>query len=165
MPIEFWLGVVVTLVVGIPGAYVIGLLANLHTPRLVQFLERRKLLKTHKTKKQALVFFNRIEAFHKGKRDRYPYYMILASAAVSCTVLASTLGLIAFIGQDFPIEFKIILCLFASIAALFMLLLLIGIYETARQIERFDDYKAEFEKRWGPVDNDAADQFNLGKSR
>jgi hypothetical protein len=44
--------------------------------------------------------------------------------------------------------------LFAAISALMMLLLLTGIYETARQIERFDDYKAEFEQRWGPIDND-----------
>jgi hypothetical protein len=35
-----------------------------------------------------------------------------------------------------------------------MLLLLIGIYETARHIERFDDYKTEIEQRWGPIDSE-----------
>ena len=30
-------------------------------------------------------------------------------------------------------------------------LLLTGIYETARHLERFDDYKKEFEERWGPL--------------
>jgi hypothetical protein len=29
---------------------------------------------------------------------------------------------------------------------------LMGLYETARQLERFDDYKKEFEERWGPLD-------------
>jgi hypothetical protein len=29
-----------------------------------------------------------------------------------------------------------------------------GIYETARQLERFDDYKREFEERWGPLSED-----------
>jgi hypothetical protein len=38
-----------------------------------------------------------------------------------------------------------------------MLLLLFGIYETARQIERFDDYKTEIEQRWGPIDDEHPD--------
>jgi hypothetical protein len=46
MDSQFWLGVIITVVVGLPGAYVIGILANMHTPRLVHFLESRKLLKT-----------------------------------------------------------------------------------------------------------------------
>jgi hypothetical protein len=41
---EFWWGVVITLIVGIPGAYIMGVLAHMHTPRFVQFLERRRLL-------------------------------------------------------------------------------------------------------------------------
>jgi hypothetical protein len=149
-----WFTLVIGIILGIPVAYVISILANMHTPKFVQFLDRRKLLKTHKTKKQALQVFKRIKAFREGTRDRYPFYMILASAAVSLTVVASTLSLVAFIGRDFSMEFRIILCLLASIATLVMVLLLAGIYETARQIERFDDYRAEFEKRWGPVESE-----------
>jgi hypothetical protein len=64
---EFWWGVIVTLIVGIPGAYAMAVLANMHTPRLVNFLESRKLLKRHKTRQQALQVFNRTKAFHDGK--------------------------------------------------------------------------------------------------
>jgi len=32
------------------------------------------------------------------------------------------------------------------------MLFLTAIYETARQIERFDEYKAELEQRWGSID-------------
>jgi hypothetical protein len=39
MDSQFWLGVIVTVVVGLPGAYAIGILANMHTPRLVRFFE------------------------------------------------------------------------------------------------------------------------------
>jgi hypothetical protein len=79
MDSQFWLGVIVTAVVGLPGAYVLAILANMHTPRPVHFFESRKLLKTHKTRQQALRIFNRIKAFRDGTRDRYPFYILLAS--------------------------------------------------------------------------------------
>jgi hypothetical protein len=44
---------------------------------------------------------------------------------------------------------------FSLLVALLLALLavgfLAGIYEAARQLERFDDYKKEFEERWGPL--------------
>jgi hypothetical protein len=39
--------------------------------------------------------------------------------------------------------------LIALIAILMTVAALAGIYEHARQIERFDDYKEEFEASWG----------------
>jgi hypothetical protein len=150
---QFWLGVIITLIVGFPGAYVIGLFANMHAPRLAHFLESRKLLKKTKTRRQALAGFNRIKAFREGRRDRYTYYMLLASGAQICAIFASTLFLVISIhSYDIPISIEyLIVLLFAVIAVLLMLLFLTAIYETARQIDRFDDYKAEFEKRWGPI--------------
>jgi CHASE2 domain-containing sensor protein len=155
MDSQFWLGVIVTVVVGVPGAYGIGILANMHTPRLVRFLESRKLLKKHKTRQQTLLVFNRIKAFRDGTRDRYPFYILLASAAVVCAIIASTLILITALHNEFPLAIPVYLL--AAIAALTMLLLLFGIYETARQIERFDDYKTEIEQRWGPIDDEHPD--------
>jgi hypothetical protein len=152
MDSQFWLGVIVTVVVGLPGAYVINILANMHTPRLVRFLESRKLLKKHKTRQQALRNFNRIKAFRDGTRDRYAYYILLASAAVVCGIIASTLLVITVLQHEFPLAIPVYLL--TAIAALTMLLLLIGIYETARQIERFDDYKREIEQLWGPIDDE-----------
>jgi len=37
----------------------------------------------------------------------------------------------------------------ALMAVLMTIAALAGVYEHARQIERFDDYKKEFEARWG----------------
>jgi hypothetical protein len=91
MGTEFWAGVIVTLIVGIPVAYVIGLFANMHAPKLALFLESRKLLKRANTRKQALVAYNRIKDFRENRRDRYPYYMLLASAATMCAILAAVL--------------------------------------------------------------------------
>ncbi len=146
---EFWLGVIITLIVGIPGAYLIGILANLHTPRLIEFLDRRKLLKTHKTKKQALRVFNRIKSFRSGKRDRYPFYIIVSAAGVVSGVAASSIVVIAVLIPDLQWESRTVLFLFAVPVAIVSFICFAGIYETARQIERFDDYEAEFKSKWG----------------
>jgi hypothetical protein len=153
---EFWLGVIITLIVGIPGAYGMAILANMHTPRLVHFFESRKLLKKHKTRQQALVGFNRTKAFHEGTRDRYSFYILFASGAVISAIVASTLLLIISVqhGEVYPLSPGYgMLAGLAAIAMATALILLAGIYETARQLERFDDYKAEFEARWGPLDD------------
>jgi hypothetical protein len=143
-----------TLLITVILSYVIGIITPVHSLRLTHFLDNRKLLKKRKTRQQALVGFNRVKAFREGNRDRYPFYLILASGAVICTIIASTLIIIAF-QYDFSIDFRIDLLLLALLAALVALLLLVSIYGTARQIERFDAYKVEFEKRWGPIGNDA----------
>ena len=44
--------------------------------------------------------------------------------------------------------------LVALILAMLAVASLAAIYETARQLERFEDYKKEFEERWGPLSAD-----------
>jgi hypothetical protein len=149
-----WATIVLTLIISTPIAYVVGVLTIIHTPRLVQYLDKRNLLKRAKTKKQALGVFNLVKSFRDGTRDRYPFYIILASGAIICAMTASTLLLIIAIqnGGLYPISFGYVLvALMAVLVLLFAALLLALIYDTARQIERFDAYKLEFEKRWGSV--------------
>jgi membrane protein YdbS with pleckstrin-like domain len=70
---------------------------------------------------------------------------------VALTIL---LTLVIQIDSPYYISFRdVIVALTAVIIFLFAVLLLIGIYDTARQIERFDAYKLEFETRWGSVDS------------
>ena len=47
----------------------------------------------------------------------------------------------------------VIVGLLGLLVFLMATLLLTGIFETARQIDRFDAYKVEFETRWGSVDS------------
>jgi len=150
-----WLTLLVGMIIGIPITYFIGMLAILHAPRLVQFLDKRKLIKQTKTKKQALEVFNNIKSFREGRRDRYAIYIILASCAIICAIIASTLFLIISIqnGDQYPISIGYgIVVLFAVAAISAAVVFLSAIYETARQIDRFEDYKVEFEKRWGSID-------------
>jgi uncharacterized membrane protein (DUF485 family) len=151
-----WVGLVLTLILGLPGAYIMGVLGNLHTPRWSQYLQSRNLLKTHKSKQKALLVFNRIKDFHEGKRDKYPFYILLASGAIISTTLGYILILLVLIenhGTPVAPECGIILIISAG-AFVIAAVLLTSIYETSRQLERFDDYKAEFEQRWGPVDTE-----------
>jgi hypothetical protein len=63
------LGAVLGVVLGLPAAYLIGILSNVHAIRFMQFRDNRKLLKKAKTRQQALLIFQRIKAFKEGKRE------------------------------------------------------------------------------------------------
>jgi hypothetical protein len=144
--IALWIGVT-SLVLAIP----LSIASNLLTTRVISYLEKRKLIKARKTKEQALQAYNRIKAFREGTRDRYPYYILLGSSAALCAVASSTIVIVVvLISPSF--EWGATSLLIALLLALLAVAFLAGIYETARQLERFDDYKKEFEKRWRPLD-------------
>ena len=98
--------------------------------------------------------FNRIKSFHERRADRYAYYILLSTGSVLSALFASVFFNILFNHiHDIPIGIDdAVVLLIATVAVLVAVLLLAGIYETARQLERFDDYKKEFEQRWGPID-------------
>ncbi len=144
---------ILILVAGLVGGYLTAVLGGLHAPWWANFLHHRKLLKTRKTRQQALRAFNRIKAFRAGNGDKYAYYILLATSATICAAIASNLSLTIIIVKDFPPAFPIAIpAIIALLAIMTMLLCLATIYETARQLERFDGYKTEFEARWGYVD-------------
>jgi amino acid transporter len=91
-----------------------------------------------------------MRAFKAGRRDKYAYYFLLASSAVLGAIASSTIFIaVLLISPSF--EPAMILLLIAIIFTLFAVACMAGIYETARQLERFGDYKREFEQRWGPL--------------
>ena len=150
MDLSAWISIAAMVLV-IP----LGVASNLLTLRFVSFLERRKLIKTHKTREQALQGYKRIKAFHEGKRDRYPYYIVLMGSSALLAIAASTIGIVAVVISP-PLE-NIMVCFgISAILVMVSVLLLVGISEIARQLARFDEYKKEFEKRWGPIDNATA---------
>jgi len=82
--IGLWVGII-SLVLAIP----LGIASNLLTTRLLSYLERRRLIKARKTRQQALQVYKRIRAFQEGRRDKYPFYILLASSAVLCAIASS----------------------------------------------------------------------------
>jgi hypothetical protein len=150
LDLSAWISIIALILI-IPA----GIASNLLTPRFVSYLGRRRLIKTHKTKQQALQFFNRIKAFREGTKDRYAYYILLASSGIMCVVGGSMFIIIFSIANydksSVSVEYFFIVVI-GALAMVIGFLLLSGIYETARQLERFDDYRKEFENRWGPIE-------------
>jgi len=141
MDLGGWIGVI-ALVLAVP----LGVASHLLAIRFTAFLERRKLIKTHKTRQQALQGYERIKAFHEGRRDRYPFYMLLMGSSV----LTAIVIIIFIVSPKF--ENAVLWIAISVILMILSVVLLSGVYGIARQLERFDDYKKEFEKRWGPID-------------
>lgn len=146
--IGLWLGVLSLLLV-VP----LGIATNLLTPRVVAYLEKRKLLKTHRTKEQDLAAYQQIEAFKNGSRDRYSYYILIATSAVISSVGLATCVLLLLLKYDYfmneTLGFPNPLLVVATLFFLFIVLFMAIIAETARRIEQFDKYKAEIRKKWG----------------
>jgi hypothetical protein len=148
---------IITLVLAIP----VGVMSHVLGHRFLLHLEKRKLVKGDATRQQAIRAYNRIKSFHNRTRDRYPYYLLLAGSAVICAVASSTsIILIVLINTDIQIPVSPLTLLFFVLAiggALLAVLLMVGLYETSRHLDRFDDYKAELEQQWGPIDEKTAE--------
>ena len=124
--------------------------------RVQVYLEKRKLIRSNATRQQAVLVYNRIKSFHNRTRDRYPYYLLLAASAVICAVASATsIIVIVLTNPDtmIPLSPLTFLLFFLAIGgALLALILMVALYETSRHLDRFDDYKAELEQQWGPID-------------
>jgi hypothetical protein len=147
-----WVGIIAVIL-----AFPVAVMGHLFGHRLLLNLERRKLVKGDATRQQAIQAYNRVKSFHNRTRDRYPYYLLLAGSAVILAVASSTcIILIVLINPDIPMipftPVTLLLFLLAIGGALLAVLLMVGLYQTSRHLDRFDDYKAELEQQWGPID-------------
>ena len=139
-----------TVLLSIPLGIASGIASNLLTPRLLRFLENRKLIKRTKSKQQALQHYERIKALREGRQDKYAYYVLLAGLSVLSAIASSTIFICIFISPPF-FELFVVWLLTALLLALLSVIFLAGIYETSRRIIQFDRYKAELEEQWGPI--------------
>jgi hypothetical protein len=137
---------IVALVLVVP----LGIASNLLTPRLITYLEKRKLIKSNRSKEQELAHYKRVEVFKSGTRDRYPFYILLATAAVISAVGSATcLVLLALQNWNVFDSLNPVLLLLAFVLGVFAVLFMAIIAGTARQIEQFEQYQAEIRKKWG----------------
>jgi uncharacterized membrane protein len=137
---------VVSLALVIP----LGIASNLLTPLLIAYLEKRKLIKSNRSKEQELANYKRVKAFKNGTRDRYPFYILVATAAVISSVgLATCLVLLALQNWNVFDSLNPMLLLLAVLFGVLSVLFMVVIAETARHIEQFEQYRAEIRKKWG----------------
>ena len=146
-----WVGIIALIL-----AFPVAVMGHLFGHRLLLNLERRKLVKGDATRQQAIQAYNRVKSFHNRTRDRYPYYLLLAGSAVICALASSTsIIVIVLINPDTMIPVSpmtFLLFVLAIGGAVLAVLLMAGLYETSRRLDRFDAYKAELEQQWGPID-------------
>lgn len=131
-----------------------GIATNMLTPRFIAYLEKRKLIKSTRTKEQDIAAYRRIEAFKNGTRDKYATYIGLAVLAVFFAIGGNTLVVILAVKYpDFDGKIFSPPDIFFLILAVMVLLIstpsLIAIFLISQRIERFDEYGAELRKKWG----------------
>jgi hypothetical protein len=145
-----WIGVV-SLALALP----VGVASILITPRLVAYLEKRKLIKSHRSKEQDLAAYRNIEAFKNGTRDKYATYIAMAVLSVIFAIGSATCVLLVALkgelieGTILPSQPTVFLSLSAFGLFLVSFLSIFLIINAARRIERFDEYTAEIRKKWG----------------
>src|ERR1700731_1487130 len=155
---SFWGGIVVTAILSIP----IGILANFVYYRLVSYLDSRKITSQQKSRKRALQFDVIINDLRAGRRDRYAYMLrmiigILGGAVIAFTNISVGLAILALVPLEANFEIHqlrpilIIVVLFG--ASMFGVFIMKSATQRFRSIsnalEKYDDYKADFDKRWG----------------
>jgi MFS family permease len=129
-----------------------SIVGNLLTRKVDAFLEKRKLVKTNRSKEQELANYKRVEAFKNGTRDRYPFYVLFAIAAVISAVGSATcLILLALQNWNVFDSLNPVLLLLAVLLGVLAVGFMIVIAETARHIEQFEQYQAEIRRKWGNV--------------
>lgn len=151
---SFWLGVAVAIPLSIVGT----IAGNRLMPSVDAFFEKRKLTKFRRSKEQELANYKHIEAFRNGTRDKYPFYILLATSAVICAIGLASCLVLFFIKYNFlPLVVKYYglpdlpnpLLLMAFVFGIVAVFFIAVIAATARQIERFEQYQAEIRKKWG----------------
>jgi preprotein translocase subunit SecG len=150
--ISVWLGIVF-FALSIP----MGIATNMLTPRLVAYLEKRKLVKSNRTKEQDIATYRSIEAFKNGTRDRYATYIGIAVLSIFSAIGGYTcivLWVLKYgdMPETSPLPDHLPSLFLGFLAGAFFVLslvLLLIIAVTARRIERFDEYTAELRKKWG----------------
>jgi hypothetical protein len=146
--ISAWLGIAF-FVLSIP----MGMVTIMLTPRFVAYLDKRKLIKSHRTKAQDVAGYRGIEAFKNGSRDRYASYIGLAVLSVLCAIGGATTVLLWELKPWDPdislLPNNALLAILTLLFFLLSVLFLVIIAVTARRLERFDEYTAEIRNKWG----------------
>jgi hypothetical protein len=148
MTVGDWIGVV-ALVLSVP----LGIASSLLAPRVAAYFDQRKLAKTNQAKATALRHYEWVRALKDGERDRYAYYIFMAGLSTVLAVAAGT-NVIAMmlvnLNMDNPLFMVWLVVVVACIT--FSLAFLVAGHETSRRVDLFDEYKAELETKWGPID-------------
>jgi hypothetical protein len=161
---EFWQGVTVSLVGGGVIGLIVTVLANLAHPKVVAYLDSRKLLSIEKRKRTAAKLHSLILDLHENRRDKHIYLLSVAVALILlCTVtvgvMSAAIVIIALLPQrPEPVEWSLVARPFVTAGFLFFVglfgiaVLLFGVRvfrEITKALENFEQYDAAYKRKWG----------------
>jgi amino acid transporter len=144
-----WIGMI-GLVLTVP----LGVASHFIYNWLIQWLERRRLIKTNQTKQQAVRQYKLITAFREGKKDKYAHYLLWIGWAAICAVASATATILVVLINPQPPNPLITLIVIAVGFIVIAILLMLSVYITERRLDNFDAYKAEVEEQWGPIEEE-----------
>ncbi len=155
---SFWGGIVVTAILSVP----IGILANFSYYKLVSYLDSRKIISQRKNKKRALALDAVVSDLRAGRRDRYAYMLrttmaIIVAFILSISSISAGTVILALVPIEPRFEIHQLRVLFLLISlfgtSVFGVVLAASATERFRSItnalEKYDDYRTDFQKKWG----------------
>lgn len=167
------------IIIGIGGFVGIAtsILSNLWHPKIIRWLDSRRLLSGEKQRAKAIQFDEHVRALHSGKRDRYLYFLStnsMVSLATGLGVLTFITGLLSFCialgvrvlikhggieGLQSSVTAPYIPNAFLGLALIFFVLGIVcnalllktmdRVFQTKIALEDFPKYDAQFRERWG----------------
>lgn len=160
MDSTFWAGIAIGTVL----SFAASIAANLFHSRIVDVLDRGKIVSHQHLKKKAERFYGLIYQLHQGKRDKYRFMIklscgIITALIASCTVTLfafivlapklSTLGLFDILPWSHEAS-VIYACIFAATYLLFLSIRTALIFERIRYaLDHFSQFDEQHRRRWG----------------
>lgn len=161
--LSFWVGAGVAFAISVAAS----VLANLSHPKLVQWLDNRKLTSRTKRKETAVRQRNIVLDLRSGRRDKVSYMARLSSGIT----MAFTSAVVAFVGSviifalhpvptDFVVDHDLQPLVF-NLALIFLFAFFMYLtsksvrrfHEIVNGLEDFDGYEREFQAKWGQVED------------
>ncbi|SIO24835.1 hypothetical protein SAMN05443247_03131 [Bradyrhizobium erythrophlei] len=157
MSIEFWSGVLLSGVIGLPTA----IIANLYSEQVREYLDRRKTLRLNKKRSLEIIVHQRILRLVEGEPTQTLLhaehrFMMVTSILILYLCYAALFGLLYFREAILSIAPRLILLSAASVAMVFTFVITVGILilfrdyrNTMRKVRRFSEYEDQMRKKWG----------------
>jgi hypothetical protein len=157
MSIDFWAGVLLSGMIGLP----IAIIANLYTEQVREYLDQRKTLRLNKKRSLEIRVHQRILRLVEGEPIQTllhaeQRFMMVMSFLILYPCYAAMFLLVYFREAILSIAPRSLLLSAASVDMFFtfiitvFILILFGDYRnTMRKVRRFSEYEAQMRKKWG----------------
>jgi hypothetical protein len=157
MSIEFWAGVLLSGLIGLP----IAIIANLYSEQVREYLDRRKTLRLNKKRSLEIRAHQRILRLVEGEptqrllhaEHRFMMVMSILILYLCYGALFSLVyvreAILLIVARPLFLSATSIVMFFTFVLTVVMLLLFGDYRNTMRKVRLFSEYEAQMRKKWG----------------